>query len=192
MARNQPIRRLLFASLAVTVVFVGALLIIVTLGWTSRFRDQVTLPNGMVLVRSFDWSRSGRNDLLATNGVDTLARDIEGICFDDRYVLVQSYDWQSTGLYDAETDGRVRMDYAEAMRMSGLSHGSGCDGYYTRWVGPGLLYDGNAAPFLPSCASGNVENEALRDRNWFDRPCDPGLPPAEWNRDDGGIPVPSQ
>lgn len=192
MARNQPTRRLLFASLAATFVFVGALLTIFTLGWTSRFRDQVMLPNGMVLVRSFDWSRSGRNDLLATNGVDTLARDIEGICFDDRYVLVQSYDWQSTGLYDAETDGRVRMDYAEAMRMSGLSHGSGCDGYYTRWVGPGLLYDGNTAPFLPSCSVRNVENEALRDRNWFDRPCDSGPPLAERNRDGGGIPDPSQ
>jgi hypothetical protein len=167
MARNQLTRRLLFASLAVTFVFVGALLTIVMLGWTSRFRDQVTLPNGMVLVRSFDWSRSGRNDLLTTNGEDILARNIEGICFNDRYVLVQSYDWRSTGLYDAETNGPVRVDYAEAIRISGLSHGSGCDGYYTSWVGPGLLYDGNAAPFLPSCSSRNVENGALRDRKLF-------------------------
>lgn len=181
MTRNQPIRRFLFGSLAVMVVLAGALLIIVTLGWTSRFRDQVTVPNGMVLVRSFDWSRSGRNDLLATNGASILARDIEGICFNDRYVFVQSYDRQSAGLYDAEIDRRVRVDYAEAMTISGLSHGSGCNGYYTSWVGPGLLYDGNAAPFLPSCASRNIENEALGDHSWFDRPCDPGLPPAEGN-----------
>jgi hypothetical protein len=155
-------------------------------------RDQVTLPNGMVLIRSFDWSRSGRNDLLATNGVDTLARDIEGICFDDRYVLVQSYDWQSTGLYDAETNGRVRMDYAEAMRMSGLSHGNGCNGYYTSWIGPGLLYEGNTAPFLPRCTSRNLDNEALRDRSWFDRPCDPRPSSLDRNRRDTGIFNPSQ
>lgn len=139
------------------------------------FQESVTLPSGMQLSREFDWNRFGRWDLFATNGRTRLARDVEFVCFNDRYVFVHAKNREYTGLYDAEADSRVPVDYSRAMANSGLSVGNGCNGYYTSWIGPGLLYEGNAAPFLPSCASRNVENESLRDRNWFDRPCDPGF-----------------
>jgi len=158
----------LVAALSVVLLFMSIL------GSVSRFRDQVILPNGMVLVRSFDWSRSGRDDLLATDGVSALARDIEGVCFNDRYIWVLSYRPEDTGLYDAEIDARLdSVGYPDAMAISGLSEGNGCNGYYTGMVGPGLLYDGNALPFLHPCGWQNLDNPALTHRDWFERPCDP-------------------
>lgn len=156
------------------------------------FRESVNLPNGMQLGREFDWNRYGRWDLFATNGKSRLARDVEFVCFNDRYIFVRSYDRESTGLYDAETDSRVPVDYSQAMAISGLSDRNGCNGYYTSRVGPGLLYEGNTAPFLAWCASRNLDNEALRDRSWFDRPCDAGPSSLDRNRSDFGIPVPSK
>ncbi|WP_212523384.1 hypothetical protein [Actibacterium sp. MT2.3-13A] len=148
--------------------------------WATSFQESVTLPSGMQLGREFDWNRYGRWDLFATNGRTRLARDVEFVCFNDRYAFVKSYDRGSTGLYDAETDSRVPLDYSEAMEVSGLSKpGEGCDGYYTGWVGPGLLLDDGRPPFVPPCAWGNVENEALRDRAWFERPCRPAPWPPE-------------
>lgn len=160
--------------------------------WAMSFQESVTLPSGMQLGREFDWNRYGRWDLFATNGKSRLARDVEFVCFNDRYIFVRSYDRESTGLYDAETDSRVPVDYSQAMAISGLSDRNGCNGYYTSWVGPGLLYEGNTAPFLARCASRNLDNEALRDRSWFDRPCDAGPSSLDRNRSDFGIPVPSQ
>ncbi|MDF0599863.1 hypothetical protein P1J78_03865 [Psychromarinibacter sp. C21-152] len=152
----------------------------------------MTLPSGMQLGRQFDWTRYARWDLFATTGRTPLSRDVAFVCFNDRYVFVHSKDRELTGLYDAETDSRVRMDYAHAMAISGLSDGNGCNGYYTDWIGPGLLYEAKAAPFLPRCASRNLDNEALGNRSWFDRPCDPGPSPRDGDRRDAGSPVPSQ
>ena len=156
------------------------------------FQGSVTLPNGMQFGREFDWNRHGRWDLFAENGRTRLARDVEFVCFNDRYVFVQSYDRGFTGLYDAETDSRLPVDCSQAMAISGLSVENGCNGYYTSWIDPGFLYEGNTASFLPRCASRNLDNKALGNRSWFDRPCDPRPPSLDRDRRDNGIPVPSQ
>lgn len=143
--------------------------------WAMILRDSVTLPNGMVFSREFDWSRYGRWDLFATDGRTRLARDVGLACFNDRYLFVKSYDNEFTGLYDVQTQSKVLLDYPEAMKISGLSKpGGGCDGYYTGWVGPGLLLEDGRYPSVPSCGWRNVGNEELRDREWFNRPCAQG------------------
>lgn len=149
--------------------------------WATSFRESVNLPNGMHLVREFDWNRYGRWDLFATDGQTRLARDIEFVCFNDRFIYVQARERVSEGLYDAEIDSRVTADYSEAMGISGLyKPGEGCDGYYTGWVGPGLLLDDGRDPFVPPCAWRNIDDERLRDRGWFERPCAPGpWPPGQ-------------
>jgi len=141
----------------------------------TRFQDSVTLPSGMVLEREFNWTLSGRWDLFATDGRTRLARDIEFVCFNDRYVYVQARERDSEGLYDAETNSRVQAEYSEAMDISGLDKpGEGCDGYYTGWVGPGLMLDEGRYPFVPPCAWRNIGDDRLKDRGWFERPCAPG------------------
>ena len=132
----------------------------------------VTLPSGMVLARASDWTLSGRDDLLAADGRTPVARDVETVCFNDLYVWVRSREADSTGLYDAAAGAKLDgLDYSEAMEASGLDGGFGCGGYYLGMVGPSLLYDGNEAPFLPSCAWRNVGDETLEHRDWFDRRC---------------------
>jgi len=163
-----------YALLGLTgLILVWAL--VVGAGWVTGFRQSVTLPSGMQLSREFDWNRYGRWDLFATNGRTRLARDVEFVCFNDRYVFVRSYERAFTGLYDAETDSRLPVDYSDAMGVSGLDKpGGGCNGYFTGWAGPGLLLDDGRPPFVPPCALRNVDNEALRDRSWFERSCAPG------------------
>ncbi|MFN3259525.1 MAG: hypothetical protein ACE37J_03100 [Pikeienuella sp.] len=73
--------------------------------WAMRFQESVTLPSGMQLSRAFDWSRYGRWDLYARDGKNRLSRDVEFVCFNDRYVFVYSKEREFTGLYDAEADG---------------------------------------------------------------------------------------
>ena len=138
------------------------------------------LPNGMALESEFNWALSGRVDLFATDGRTRLALNVEFVCFNDRYVYVQSYERAFSSLYDADIDGKVDgLDYSEAMSLSGLSlPGGGCNGYYTGWVGPGLMFDGARVPHAPSCEWRNLDNEALRQREWFDRPCTPGNWPS--------------
>lgn len=144
------------------------------------YQESVTLPSGMQLRREFDWRHSGRWDLFARNGRTRLARDVEFVCFNDRYVFVRSYERPFTGLYDAETDSRVPVNYSDAMEISGLDKpGGGCNGFFTGWVGPGLLLDNRRPPFVPPCTWRNVDNEALRDRAWLERPCAPGPWPPE-------------
>lgn len=148
--------------------------------WAMSLQESVTLPNGMQLSREFDWNRHGRWDLFATSGKSRLARDVEFVCFNDRYVFVYSKDRKSTGLYDVETDSRLPVGYSDAMDISGLEKpGGGCNGYFTGWVGPRLLLGDGRPPFLPPCAWRNVDNAALRDRAWFERPCAPGQWPPE-------------
>ena len=124
----------------------------------------------MILKRELDFSKYGRDDLFAADGRTVLARDIESVCFNDRYVEADG------GLLDGQTNQLIsRHDwdtYLKVYRSSGLQNGHGCNGYYTGMVGPGLLYDGNEAPFLPPCEWRNLENPSLADRSWFDRPCD--------------------
>lgn len=165
--------RVLWRSLAIGLAVAASVLVLAAaLRWTARMQQSVTLPNAMVLARSFDWTRSGRDDLLAADGRTLLARDVEHVCFNDRHVWVSSYEPGHTGLYDALASAKLDgMGYAEAMQVSELRGGKGCTGYYLGMVGPGLLYDGNEAPFLPPCAWRNVGDGALKDRSWFDRPC---------------------
>lgn len=143
--------------------------------WAMSFHESVTLPNGMQLGREFDWNRYGRWDLFAENGRARLARDLEFVCFNDRYVFVQSYDGSFTGLYDAVTDSRLMVDYSDAMEISGLDKpGGGCNGNFNGSVGPGLLLDNGRPAFVPPCTWRTVDNEALRDRACIERPCAPG------------------
>lgn len=145
--------------------------------WFTRLSMSVTLPNGMMFKRQFDWTRSPPSVLIATDGRTVLAREVEGSCFNDRYVSIRSYRRAQTGLYDAETDAMVPAeDHEQAMVDSGLNahpQRKSCNGYYTGWVGPPLMFDGAYEAHLPFCDWRNLENPALRDRNWFDRPCRP-------------------
>ncbi len=148
--------------------------------WVTLFDDSVTLPNGLVLKTQFDFSTYGRDDLFSADVRRLLARDIEFTCFNDRYMEVTSYERGQRGLYDALAERWITG--SQAHRDSGLTGGRGCNGYYTGMVGAGMLYDGEEAPFLPSCAWRTLDREGLADRSRFERPCDdraglaPGLP----------------
>lgn len=152
----------------------GILITFFSINWGMRFLDAVTLPNGLVLQRAFDGSRFGRWDLYTPDREQQLARDVEFLCFNDLYVYAQAKAPGFSGLFDADTRGRQALDYGAAMALSGLDKpGGGCNGYYTGWIGPGLLREGGKAPFLPSCALRNVQNTALRHPAWLARPCLP-------------------
>lgn len=161
----------LWLTAALTILACSVLLIAFG-GWLMRFSDSVALPNGMILKREFDLSRMERDDLFASDGRTALARDVEFVCFNDRYVKVYSYDRKYSGLYDGETDRRVPTNASkEAYAASGLIGRHGCNGYYTGMVGSRLLYDGMVSPFLPPCSWRNLDNPTLTDRSWFERPC---------------------
>lgn len=147
--------------------------VVATARWITLFRDSVALPNGMILKREFDFTRYGRDDLFSTDGKTRLARDVEFICVNDRYVWVYSYERGESGLYDAKANAkRNGLDHSLAFQISELGgNRSACNGYYVGMVGPGLLYDGNTAPFLPSCDWRNFENPTLQRIDWFERPC---------------------
>lgn len=161
--------RIVFWFFALIGFLVTLWMILAVIHWSRLFRDNVTLPNGLVLKREFDFSRSGRDDMFAADGKTLLARDIEFVCFNDRFVWVYSYERGYSGMYDARTGRRVLGE--EAQRDSGLFGGHGCNGYYTGMLGAGLLYDGLQATFLPPCSWRNLDREGLSDRSWFDRPC---------------------
>lgn len=152
--------------------FIGLL---AAIGHALRFNDHLELPNGMIAKRQFDFTRSGRDDLFAADGSTRLARSVEFVCFDDRFVYATSYEPTEGGIFDGQTGGRIkRRDYEAFVASSGTSSlfpkGKTCDGYYTGMLGPGLLY-GYDPPFQPSCDWRNLDNPSLRDRSWFDRPC---------------------
>lgn len=169
------VRRLL---LYVAIIFSSLLAVyevLLTIKVVRWYAASVTLPNGMVAMRSFDWQRYDRDDLFSADRRRLLARDVEFVCFNDRYVWVYSYDRGFSGLYDAETGGkRVGLGYPEAMAVSGLSGSNRVTcggGYYTGMLGPSLLY-GGGEPFEPPCEWRNFGNPALRNPGWLDRPCD--------------------
>lgn len=149
------------------------LLILVGIGWLTQFKDSVTLPNAMVLKREFDLTRLGRNDMFAADGRTRLARGIEFVCFNDRYVLIYAYERGQSGLFDSVAGGRVPIEDSDtALADSGLMDGAKtCNGYFTGMIGPGLLYDGMKPPFLPPCSWRDTENPSLKHRDWLKRPC---------------------
>lgn len=163
-----------FLFLAATLtILAGSVLLVALVGWLMRFSDSVTLPNGMILKREFDLSKTERDDLFASDGRTALARDVEFVCFNDRYVKIYSYDRKYSGIYDGATDRPVPINASkEVHAASGLIGGHGCNGYYTGMVGPSLLYDGMVSPFLPPCSWRSLNNPTLTERSWFARPCD--------------------
>lgn len=158
-------------SAAIILVCFAALLVFLVGG--RQTHDRVVLPGGLVIMRSVDSAQSGSADLFSKDGETRLARDLEFVCFNDRYVWVYSYDRSQSGLFDAAIDARLDgLSHDEAFAVSGLGgNRQACNGYYTEMVGPGLLYDGNTSPHLPSCNARNIYNPTLQDRSWFDRPC---------------------
>lgn len=142
------------------------------IGWASKFNDRVTLPNGMHLERSFDFTQSGRHDLVSAHGHSILAKDVEFVCFDDRYAIIVAADAKNSGTFDAVLN--TKLDASSiAPDDSGLRTRNGCNGYYTVMLGPNLLYDQARLPFLPSCSSVNLENPNLHTSSWRVRRCRP-------------------
>lgn len=131
--------------------------------WAMTFQDNVTLPNGMTLERSFDFTRHGRLDLMTSSGGQVLVAGVEFVCFDDRRVLAAP-----GGVFDADSGAKGLEDAAEDSLRSPL----GCNGYYTSMISPELLFEGNKAPFLPLCDWQNLSNTSLKKRSWFDSPCE--------------------
>jgi len=151
------------------------------IAWTvvsSLAGREVTLPNGMVLRRVLDATLNRRDDLFSADGRTRLARDVEFVCFDDRYVYLAAFEPGDTGLYESATDWKAAGDrIAGAAETTDLFAATGgCDGYFSAWIGPALLYDEGRVPHRPLCRSRNLQNTALRRRDWFDRPCTP----EEW------------
>ena len=113
-------------------------------------------------------------------GGTRLARDIEFVCFNDRFVRVSAYDRTASGLYDGLAQSKVPYERSEEIYAESglLGHRSACNGYFIGMLGPDLLYDGMKAPFLPPCGWRNLDNPTLSDRSWFERPCDEFDPSA--------------
>ena len=169
-------------SAAIAAALFFLLILLATAGHLRIFADSVTLPNGMILKREFDFSRYGRHDMFAADGRTRLVRNIEMVCFDDRYVEVLAYQAGDGGLFDAQSaDGRPLSGDSRDAAERRLAGGHGCNGYYTGMLGPGLLYDGFSEPFLPPCAWRNFSNPALKHKEWLLRPCEP--------RDFGSVPA---
>jgi hypothetical protein len=147
--------------------------LLVFLAGGRQTHDRVVLPNGLIIIRVVNPAQLSSADLFAKDGATRLARELEFVCFNDRYVWVYSYDRSQSGLFDAVMDARLDgLGHDEAFAVSGLGgNRQACNGYYTGMVGPGLLYDGNTSPHLPSCSARNIDNPTLQDRGWFDRPC---------------------
>lgn len=151
-------------------IFTGLIwVVLATVHRVAGTGDSVTLPNGMMFRREFDWALGPSAVLVATDGRTVLAREVEFACFNDRYVHVVSYLRAHSGLYDAEVDAMVPSD---GMSVSGLrAPDGGCNGYYTGWVGPELILGGAKAPYLPPCGWRNTGNSQLKNRVWFGRAC---------------------
>ena len=157
-ARLRPAR--LFGQFLLALFLVA----LVTHWWRAR-EIPFALPNGFVIKGS---------SLLAPGDRRMLVEEVEFLCFDDRFVEASSKIRGQGGLFDAKSGGAVsREDHPEIYQPGGLEHGNGgCNGYYTGFVGPGLLTPGNRPPFLPSCAWVNRANPNLKDKAWLDRPCE--------------------
>ncbi|WP_263566235.1 hypothetical protein [Paracoccus sp. DMF] len=139
--------------------------------WVRHAPKSVTLPNGMMLKLQYYFPRAPVA-LFATDGRTILARRLEFLCFNDRYVRITSYKFGDSGIYDAQTDAKVREEQYDTVARELRSGRGGCNGYYTGLLGAVFLLDGQRFPFLPPCEWRNLNNPALKNRAWFDRPCD--------------------
>ncbi|MDF3905382.1 hypothetical protein, partial [Paracoccus sp. AS002] len=93
---------------------------------------------------------------------------------DDRYVSITSYKLGDSGIYDAQTNAKVREEEQDSVEYL-LMHArrKACNGYYTGLLGAVFLLDGQKySSLLPPCEWRNLDNAALKNRAWFDRPCD--------------------
>ncbi|WP_449045454.1 hypothetical protein [Paracoccus versutus] len=141
--------------------------------WVRHAPKSVTLPNGMMFKLEY-YFPGAPIALFATDGRKILAREIEFVCFDDRYVSITSYKLGDSGIYDAQTNAKVReeeQDSVEYLLMH--AHRKACNGYYTGLLGAVFLLDGQKySSLLPPCEWRNLDNPALKNRAWFDRSCD--------------------
>lgn len=158
-------RKLILTLAALSLAFAAAYL-------RNNPHRQVTLPNGFILSQIRPWFDAQHDDLLTSEGKSTLSTDIEGVCFDDRFVYIWPRTRGQGGLFDSMLQARVsQKDHPEIFEPGGLKFGAlTCNGYYTAMLGPGLLY-GKRPPFQPSCDMVNRANTALKDPTWFERPC---------------------
>lgn len=153
-----------YEFLCVTIVTLYIALMLVAM--VSYFNDSYVLPNKMVVKRVFDFTLSGRPDLFAADGHTLLARDLDMMCFNDRYIEV--FAETGGGLIDGETNLRVPRQYGKD--VSGLHRGPfSCNGYYIGWVGASLLYERNPDPLVVSCNWRNFSNPNLKNLAWFEK-----------------------
>ena len=146
--------------------------VLASVNWVRNAPKSVTLPNGMMLKLQYYFPRAPIA-LFATDGRTILARKLEFLCFNDRYVSVTSYEFGDSGIYDARSDRKVQKEHYDSVARELRSARGGCNGYYTGFLGAVLLLDGQKYPsLLPPCKWRNFENPALKNRDWFDRPCD--------------------
>lgn len=159
----------------VIVTLAGFWVLCLTVMW---FSDSYVLPNGMIVKREFSYSYSEWSkevsDLYAADGKTRLATDIQGMCFNDRYVSVFVRD--SCKLFDGTMDRPVPLSVTELQEPTGLA-GKGdnsCNGYYTDWINARFLYQWTSESIVPPCSWRNFANPDLKDRDWLEkRPCGP-------------------
>ncbi|MFO1089567.1 MAG: hypothetical protein U1E46_08290 [Hyphomicrobiales bacterium] len=163
---GRPLLIVLIAVMALP----EALLIKLAIREMLSFRDSSTLPNGTILKREYDYDLWSRHDLFARDGKTLLVRNVDVVCFDDRYVL--AYGNGGSGTYDGPDGRDLSFEEEVEVGRNGLETGRGCNGYYTGMLGPDLLYPENSPPFLPPCSWVNYGNTSLKHREWLERPCD--------------------
>ncbi|OYR20279.1 hypothetical protein [Brucella thiophenivorans] len=153
-----------YEFLCVTIVTLYIAFVFV--GLVAHFNDSYVLPNKMVVKRVFDFTLYGRPDLFAADGHTLLARDLDMMCFNDRYIEV--YAATGGGLIDGETNLRVSPQYGKD--VSGLHRGPfSCNGYYIGWVGASLLFERNQEPSEGPCDWLNFSNPNLKNLAWFEK-----------------------
>lgn len=169
---KRVVRVMLWLAVGLSTL-VAAVLAVATGSWLTRYNDSVMLPNGFTLKREFEFWFKDRDDMYIADGRTLLARDVEFICFNDRFVQATSRELGQGGLFDAETQGRVPPGtFNEMLEESGLSaKGKTCNGHYRPMLGPSFFYDSLKAPFLPDCSDRNIDDPQLVNRQWFERPC---------------------
>ena len=117
----------------------------------------VLFPSGAELNRNIDGQKRGRGDLSLPDG-RLIARDVQRLCWNEAAI----WGWGKPEAF-IRPGGEQEVIYAS---------------YFTGMIGPGLLYDGMKAPFLPPCHWRNTGNPSLRHRDWFARACTEDAPAA--------------
>ncbi|MFS2326110.1 hypothetical protein U2P60_11985 [Brucella sp. H1_1004] len=135
----------------------------------SYFNDSYVLPNKMVVKRVFEFTLHGRKDLFSSDGHTRLAEDIEFMCFNDRYIEVftKKIGGGGRGVFDGETNLPVPKGKRDLTGLSKWPYS--CNGYYTGWVGPDLLFERSQEPLIVSCNWRNFANPNLKNLAWFEK-----------------------